>query len=49
MEKDILLNCDENECINGNIISNASGIYYEKENMTLKDFSPHQSFPSLVK
>ena len=45
MENSHLLNCDENESINGNNFSDSSGIYYEKEKMALKDFGHRDSFP----
>ena len=47
MENSILLNCDENECMNENNNSNSLGIYCDKEKMTLKNIVPHESILSL--
>ena len=48
LENSILFNCDGNESINENSISNSSGIHNEKEKMKLKEFVHFDTFPSLL-
>ena len=42
-----MLNGDENEGLNEDSISNSWEVYYEKQKITLKDFVPRESIPSL--